>query len=158
MKLKECLLTHGLPITRILFRIVRLSSFLFKCNYLKKEKHFVSFFCHLRNLYQILNFFKKKKIVIANVFPKLRTVKDLVLHHSLKTAVSEHPSRVNMLKGPKHLSDFSITLLWRKMIWETFPLLKFEMIRIFVDTSTFDYKYPVPDCENFPFPIQMQLS
>ena len=40
------------------------------------------------------------------------------LDHSLKGAVSEHPSTVNMLKGPKHLRNlqesifiiFSITL------------------------------------------------
>ena len=44
------------------------------------------------------------------------------------------------------------------MIWETFPLLKFEMIGVFVNTWTADYKYPVPDCENLPFPIQMKLS
>ena len=48
--------------------------------------------------------------------------------------------------------------LWEQMIWETFPLLKFEMIGVFVNTWTADYKYPVPDCENLPFPIQMKLS
>ena len=38
------------------------------------------------------------------------------------------------------------------------PLLKFEIIGLFVNTLTADYKYPVLDCENLPFPIQMQLS
>ena len=41
-------------------------------------------------------------IMIANVFPKVKPVKTWV-DHSLKSAVSEHPSTVNMLKGPKHL-------------------------------------------------------
>ena len=36
--------------------------------------------------------------------------------------------------------------------------MKFEIIVLFVNTWTADYKYPVPDCENFPFPIQIQLS
>ena len=68
------LITHGLPITSILFRIVRICRSLFKPSYLKNEKHFLGFLIHLCNLHQILNIFKKKKILIANVFPKLATV------------------------------------------------------------------------------------
>ena len=68
------LITHGLPITSILFRIVRICRSLFKSSYLKNEKHFLGLLFHLCNLHQILNIFKKKKILIANVFPKLVTV------------------------------------------------------------------------------------
>ena len=64
----------GLPITSILFRIVRICRSLFKSSYLKNKKHFLGFLFHLWNLHQILNFFKKKNIVIANVFPNLTTV------------------------------------------------------------------------------------
>ena len=31
-------------------------------------------------------------------------------------------------------------------------------MEVFVNTLTVNYKYPLPDCENLPFPIQMQLS
>ena len=68
------LITHGLPITSILFRIVRICHSLFKSSYLKNKKHFLGFLFHLCNLHQILNIFKKKKILIANIFPKLATV------------------------------------------------------------------------------------
>ena len=78
------LLTHWLLITSILFRIVRIGHSLFKSNYLKKEKLFLSFLSHLWNIHQVLNIFKKKKIVIANVFWKLQTVKDLVRQLSKK--------------------------------------------------------------------------
>ena len=44
------------------------------------------------------------------------------------------------------------------MISERSPLLKFEIIEVFVYTLTVDYKYPVSDCENLLFPIPMQLS
>ena len=37
------------------------------------------------------------------------------------------------------------------------PLFKFEMIGAFVNTLTADDKYPVRDCENLQFPIQMML-
>ena len=48
------------------------------------------------------HFFLKKMIVMANVFPKLQTVKTGV-DHSLKSIVSEHPLAVNMFKVPKHM-------------------------------------------------------
>ena len=68
------LLIHERPITSILFRIVRNCPSRFKSNYLKNKKHFLRFLLHLWNLHQIWNVFKKKKIVMANVFPKLATV------------------------------------------------------------------------------------
>ena len=37
-------------------------------------------------------------------------------------------------------------------------LLKFEILGVFVNTLTTVDKYPVPDCENLQFPIQMHLS
>ena len=52
--------------------------FLFKCNYLKNKNHFVKFYFHYSNLHQIWNILKKKMIVIANVFPLLQIVKNLV--------------------------------------------------------------------------------
>ena len=38
------------------------------------------------------------------------------------------------------------------------PLLNFEILEVVVNTLTADDKYPVQDCENLRFPIQMQLS
>ena len=70
----ESLLTHGLPITSILFRIVGNCRSRFKSSYLKNKKHFLRFLLHLWNLHQIWNVLKKKTIVIAHVFPKLATV------------------------------------------------------------------------------------
>ena len=64
--------------TSILFIIVRIFRSLFNWYYLKNEKLFRSFFFHFWNLQQILNIFKNKKVVIANVFSKLQNVKDLI--------------------------------------------------------------------------------
>ena len=44
------------------------------------------------------------------------------------------------------------------MICKISPLLKFETLGVFVNTSTTDEKHPVWDCDNFQFPIQMELS
>ena len=43
------------------------------------------------------------------------------------------------------------------MIWKISPWYKFQIIGLFANTSTADYKYPVPDCENMPFPIRVRL-
>ena len=66
--------THGVPITSILFPILNICRSPFKCNYMKNKNDFLGFWFILLNIHQILNFFKKNNIVIANVFPKWKTV------------------------------------------------------------------------------------
>ena len=44
----------------------------------EKKKLFLTFLFNFLNLHQILNILKEKMIVIANVFPKLQTVKIFV--------------------------------------------------------------------------------
>ena len=100
------------------------------------------------------------------------------LDHSLKSAVSEHPLIVNMLKSPKHLCNlderhvFSSCLfimrdmsfyhvfssLWWELISKKCSLVKFEILGVFVSTVTVDDKDPLPDFENLRLQIQMQLS
>ena len=160
----DYLLTNGLPITSILFRIVRICRSLFKSSYVKNKKHFLRFLFHFWNLHQISNIFKKKKIVIGNVFPKLATVEVLVtpltIQRRLKTSFdSQHVKRFQTLVKSSWEHFYHIfSSLWGEIIWKTSPWLKFEIIGLFVNTWTADYNYPVKDCENLPFPIQIQLS
>ena len=62
----------------ILFNIARICNSQLKCKYLKNEKLFLHFFFHGWNLHQVLNILNKKMMVMANVFPKLQTVKNFV--------------------------------------------------------------------------------
>ena len=164
MKSWCCLLTHGLPITSILFRIVRICRSLFKSSNLKNKKLFLGFLFHLWNLHQILKIFKKKKILIANVFPKLATVQGLVtpltIQRRLKTSFdSQHVKRFQTLVKSSWEHFYHIfSSLWGEMTWKISTWLKFVIIGFFANTWTADYKYQVPDCENLPFPIQIQLS
>ena len=130
----EFLLTHGLLITCILFRIVRSFRSLFKSSYLKNKKYFPGFLFHLWNLHEISNIFQKKKIVIANVFPKLATVQGLVtpftIERRLKTSFDSHH-----VKGYQTLVKSSwvhfyhiFSSLWGEIIWKISPWLKFEII------------------------------
>ena len=158
------LLTHGLPITSILFWIVRTCSSRFKSSYLKNKKRFLDFLLHLWHLHQIWNVFKKKKIVTANVFPKLATVQGLVtpltIQRHLKTSFdSQHVKRFQtLIKSSWERFYHIFSSLWGEISCKTSPWLKFGIIGLFVNTWTAYYKYPVSDCENLAFPIQIQLS
>ena len=143
--------------------VVRIWRSLFK-GYLKNEKHFLNFLGIFWNLHQILNIFKKKKIFIATVFPKLQTVKDLVRPLSEKCSFKNF-SGSEHVKGPQtfveleweHFYDI-FSSLWEEMIWKIDSLLKFDILGLFVNTLAANYKYSVQDCENSSFSIQTQLS
>ena len=62
----------------ILFNIARICNSQLERNYVENEKLFLNFLFHWWNLHQISNILKKKMIAIANVFPKLQTVKNFV--------------------------------------------------------------------------------
>ena len=64
--------------TIILFSSVGICRPRFKCNYIENQIHFPIFLFNFFNLHQILNISKKKMVVIATLFRKLQTVKDLV--------------------------------------------------------------------------------
>ena len=71
-----------------------------------------------------LDHFKKKKIVIANVFPKLTTVQGLVtpltIQRRLKTSFDSQPVKrfQTSVKSPReHLYD-NFLLLFGDMIWK----------------------------------------
>ena len=153
-----------MPITSILFRIVTICPSLFRSCYLKNRKHFLGFLFHLTSLHHIWNIFKKKNIFTANVFPKLVSVQRLVTPLSIQRRLksffdSQHVKGLQtVVKSSLEHFYHIFSSLWGEIIWKTSPWLKFGIIGLFVNTWTADYKYPVPDCENLPFPIQIQLS
>ena len=140
-------------------------SSLFKCNYLKNKKHLVNFLFLFWNLHQILNIFEKKIIVVANVIPKLNTVKtwvgrSLPWKHRFRTYFdSQHISGCQTLvKSTWQHFYHNFWSLWGEMIWEISPLLKLEFLGILFNTFTGNDMCPLRDCQDLKFPIQMQLS
>ena len=103
-------------------------------------------------------------VVRVNVFRKLENVKDLVRPLNKKRRVitsldSQHAKGSQILAKSSWEHFYHIVAsLWGEKIWQTFPLLKFEMRGVFVNTWTSAYKYPFQDCDNLPFPIRMKLS
>ena len=95
--------------TSILFLTENIWRNQFGSNYLKNEKLFQNFFLHFRNLHEILNIFKKKMTFIADLFPKLRTPKDVVRYLSKTSRFKglfdrQHGKRVQTLlrSEPQH--------------------------------------------------------
>ena len=144
--------------------ILGISSSLGKWNYLKNWKLFLNFLFHLWNLHQILNSLGKKTIVIADVFRKLQTVKYLLKPHFRKLCfrTSFDSQRINgcqqFVKSRWEQFYQIFWSLWREMTWKISPLWIFEILGVFVNTLTTDDDYPVRDCENLLFPIQMEIS
>ena len=143
---------------------MRICRSLSKSSYLKRKKHFLSFLFQLRNLDQILNIFQKKKILIANVFAKLATVQGLVTPLTIQRRLipsfgSQHVKRYETpVKSTWEHFYHIFSALWGEIIWKTSAWLKFGRTGLFVNTWIAYYKYPVPDCQNLLFPIQIQLS
>ena len=148
----------------IMFKVWRICNSQLKFNYLKKEKLFLNFLFHFWNLHQILNILKEKMIVIANVFPKLQTVKILVRPLSKKrpfrTRFERQYVKASQIlpKSPWESIYHVFSSFSGKLIWKMSPLVLGEILGVFVNTLTADGKYPVQGCENLQLPIQMQLS
>ena len=115
------------------------------------------------NLHQILNSLKKKLILIATLFEKLDTVKDLVRSLFQKDRL-RNPFDSQHIKGSqtlvKSVSEhfYQIFLILSEtMIWKISPLVICSILGVFRNRLTANYKYPVRDCGNLLSPIQMQL-
>ena len=143
----------------ILFRILRTCNSQVKCNYLKTKKLFLNFLFHFWNLHQILNILKKKMIVIANVFPKLHTVKNLfrTLFKRRRFRVcfdSQHVKASQILANSPWQRYYHVFSSFSgKLIWKMNPLVLVKILLVFVNTYTVDNKYRVHVSENLPLPI-----
>ena len=129
----------------------------------KQKNFFLNFLFHLRNLHQILSIFKTRMIVIANVFRKLQTVKNLVRTLSKERCCrthfdSQHVKASQILpKYPWERFYHVFSAFSRKVIWKMSPLVLGEILGESFNTLAADGKYFVQYCVNLPLPIQMQL-
>ena len=101
--------------------------------------------------------------VIANVFAKLQTVKNLVRTLSKKrcfrTRFNSQHMKVSEILGKSWRECFChvFSSSSRIFIWKMSPQVVGEILGVFVNTLIADDKYPVQDYENSQLLIQMQL-
>ena len=127
----------------------------------KNQKLFPNFLSYFWNLHQMLNILKKRMIVIANVFPKLQTMKTLLRPLPKKRCYrtsfdNEHVKASTILaKSPEERFSHVFQSFSGKLIPKMFPLVLGEILGVCVKTLTADGKYFVQDCGNLPLAIQM---
>ena len=103
-------------------------------------------------------------MVIANVFPKLQTVKNFVRPFCKKRrfgtrSYSQDVEVCQVLaKSPLEHFYHVFSSFGENLIGKISPLVLGKILGVFLNTLTSDDKYPVEDSENFQLPMQMQLS
>ena len=111
-----------------------------------------------------MHIFKKKITLIAEVFPKLRTRKNLVRSMSKKSRFKgsfgkQHGKRAQTLLKFAWQNLYHIYWsLWRQLTFKKFLLVICKISRLFPNTLSADGKYSLLNRDNLTQPIQMQLS
>ena len=105
---------------------------------------------HFWNLYHILNISKEKMIVIANVFSKLQTVKNLFRPLSKKLRLrtrfdSQHVKASQILAKYPWENFYFFSSFSEKFISKLSPGVLGEIFRVFGNTLTPDDKYPAQE-------------
>ena len=111
-----------------------------------------------------MNIFKKKMTLIAEVFPKLRTPKNMVTSMSKKSRFKgsfgkQHGKRAQTLLkfAWQHLYHIYWSL-WMQLTCKKSLLVTCKILRLFPNTLSADGKYCLLNRDNLTQPIQMQLS
>ena len=84
----------------------------------------------------------------------------LTIQRRRKTSFDSQHDKLfqTLVKSPWENFSKNLSSLWGEMFWKISPWSKFEVIALFVNTWTAEYKYHVLDCEILLFPIQIKLS
>ena len=102
--------------------------------------------------------------LIAEVFPKLKSLKNKVRSMSIKSRFNgsfkkQHGKCVQtLLKFSWQKLYYIYWLLWRQLTFKKFLLGICKISRLFPNTLSADLKYSVLNKDNLTQPIQMQLS
>ena len=131
----------------------------------RKQKTFSDFFSvFLESSWNFEHFAKKRMTLIADVFPKLRTPKNMVTSMSKKSRFKgsfgkQHDKRAQtFLKFAwQHLYDI-YWLIWRQLSYKKSLLVIYKISRLFPNTLSADGKYSLFNTDNLTQPIQMQVS
>ena len=112
-----------------------------------------------------MNIFKKKMTLITDVFPKLRTLKNLVRLKSKKSGLRKSFDKQHS-KGAQTLLKFERQYLyhiywsiWKQLTYKESLLVICKILRLFFfKTLSAEGKYSLLNTDNLKQPFQMQLS
>ena len=102
--------------------------------------------------------------LLVSVFPKVLTPKEVVTWTS-KAPCFRTPfgnQRVQefqtLSKSGRHHYYWIVPWIWDKLSWKKCRLVKFEILRLFVNTLTTDDKYSSRNIQNLTQQLQMAIS
>ena len=131
----------------------------------KKQKTFSQIFSELlKSRLKFERSQKKKKVLIAYVFRKLKTAKDVITQISRKSRLrSPFKKRSGkrsqtLFKCERQHFHHIYWSLWIELTWKKSLLLTCKILALFVKTLTADDKYSLLNRDDLMQPIQMQLS
>ena len=113
---------------------------------------------HFQNLHHIFNILNKKMTLIAYVFPKLQTAKDVVrqmpkrAHFRISFGNKHVTGSQILVKSAWQLFYYLLLSLWVKLSWNISLLEICELLGLLVNTLTADGKYFLCISENIPQP------
>ena len=160
----DCLLKRWRFITCILLIVQINFRNHFKRNYLKNITQFLEVLLHFWNLLEISHIFKKRISLMAKIFWKLLTPKNVLpwipKSSSFRTPFESQSVRVSqaLLKSAPNRFYPNFLLLQDKLSWKTSLWIRSKMYRLFVKTLTFHHMYSPHSSDKFPKPLQTQLS
>ena len=131
----------------------------------QKQKIFpVTFIAFIKATSNLEHFEKKKMSLLVSVFPKLLTQKEMVTWTS-KTVCFRTPfcnQRVHefqtLSKSARHHYYPIVPWIWDKLSWKKCSLVRFEILRLFVNTLTTDDKYSSGNIQNLTQQLQTAIS
>ena len=130
----------------------------------EKRKTFSQFFVWFLESTSNFKHFRKKMMVIANMFPKLQTVKNFITPLCKKcrfsTRLDNRHVKVSRILAESTLKRFYqvFSSFWGKLIWKMALVVLRNLWWVFFNTLTADDKYPFQYCENLDLVIQMIFS
>ena len=136
----------------------------FKRIYLKNQKHFLEFSLRFRNLRKILLTLEKMIRLVAQIFVKLSSPKNVAtwMPESSCFRTPFRNQRVNasqtLLKSARQHFYPNFTLISDKLSWKTFILVRSEMLGVFVNTLMTDHMHSRQNGDKFHKQVQTQLS
>ena len=120
---------------------------------LKNKKQFLKFLLHFQNLHEVFQLRKKKINLIALIFGKLLTPKN-VLPWVRESSCFRTPSKSQSLHGFLTLPKFNphhfypnFPLIQDKLYRITYPWIRSKMLGRFLNTLTADHIYSAHSCE-----------
>ena len=136
----------------------------FKCSYLKNEKLFRDFLVCLQNVHKFTTFWKNRWDFYLkysrNYWLQRKWIPKRCKRPSFRTYFSKQRFRgfETLLKLARHPYYRMFPLIWDKLSWKNSFLVRSEILGLFVNTMTAEYRYSRRNMQNFQQQDQTQLS